>query len=147
MPVLPAVPSTTVPPGFSVPRLSASRMMNSAARSFTEPPGLRNSALPRISQPVSSESLRNRTSGVLPTVPAKPSVMLIEDLSFERPTIHGVGAREIAGAHEDLESLGDLPREAQRPLGIGEPVLVDHVDVLRKAPADADHFARGGSAG
>src|SRR5690606_12433628 len=73
MPVLPAVPSTMMPPGFSVPRSSASLMMAQAARSFTEPPGFWNSALPRISQPVSSESLRRRMRGVLPMAPTKPS--------------------------------------------------------------------------
>src|SRR5215470_12737698 len=48
-------------------------MMASAARSFTDPPGLRNSALPRIVQPVASEAWRSRISGVLPTVAMKPS--------------------------------------------------------------------------
>jgi hypothetical protein len=66
MPVLPAVPSTIVPPGFSRPRRSASRMMWSAARSFTDWPGLRNSALPQMSQPVASETRLSRMSGVLP---------------------------------------------------------------------------------
>ena len=46
MPVLPAVPSTTVPPGRSVPRATASRMIQSAARSLTDWPGFMNSALP-----------------------------------------------------------------------------------------------------
>jgi len=46
MPVLPTVPSYTVPPGFSSPCRSASRMMLSATRSFTDPPGCKNSALP-----------------------------------------------------------------------------------------------------
>ena len=46
MPVLPAVPSTIVPPGLSAPEAMASWMMASAARSFTEPPGFMNSALP-----------------------------------------------------------------------------------------------------
>src|SRR3954467_11522600 len=72
MPVLPAVPSTTVPPGLSRPFFSASSMIASAARSFTEPPGFRNSALPRISQPVASERVFRRISGVLPTEPQKP---------------------------------------------------------------------------
>ena len=36
MPVLPAVPSTIVPPGRISPFASASRMMNSAARSLTD---------------------------------------------------------------------------------------------------------------
>ena len=44
----------------------ASRTMNSAARSFTDWPGFRNSALPQISQPVSSEARLRRISGVLP---------------------------------------------------------------------------------
>src|SRR5882672_319169 len=75
MPVLPAVPSTIKPPGLSRPRFSASRMMYSPARSFTEPPGFRNSALPRISQPVSSDGPRRRMSGVLPIAPTSPSRM------------------------------------------------------------------------
>src|SRR5262245_24108628 len=73
MPVLPAVPSTTVPPGLSAPRFSASRIRYRPARSLTEPPGLRNSALPRISQPVSLEGPCRRMSGVFPMLPMKPS--------------------------------------------------------------------------
>ena len=45
-PVLPLVPSTIVPPGFSCPLRSAASMIGSPMRSFTEPPGLKNSALP-----------------------------------------------------------------------------------------------------
>ena len=56
MPVLPAVPSTIVPPAWSAPRAKASRRMKRAALSFTEPPGFIHSALPRISQPVASEA-------------------------------------------------------------------------------------------
>src|SRR5262245_6329034 len=44
-----------------------------AARSFTEPPGFRNSALPSTVQPVSSDALRSRISGVLPTESGNPS--------------------------------------------------------------------------
>ena len=58
--------------GGATPRRSASSTMASAARSFTEPPGLRNSAFPRISQPVCSEALRRRMSGVLPMLSMKP---------------------------------------------------------------------------
>ncbi len=71
IPVLPAVPSTIVPPGRKSPLAMASRMMNSAARSLTDWPGFMNSAFPRISQPVSSLALRRRTSGVLPTASAR----------------------------------------------------------------------------
>jgi hypothetical protein len=40
--------------------------MNSAARSFTDAPGLANSHLPKMSQPVASLGPLSRTSGVLP---------------------------------------------------------------------------------
>jgi hypothetical protein len=71
IPVLPAVPSTMVPPGRSVPLAMASRMMKSAARSFTDWPGFMNSALPRISHPVASLTLFSRISGVFPTAAAR----------------------------------------------------------------------------
>ena len=80
MPVLPAVPSTITPPGFRVPRSWASMMMNSAARSLTELPGLRNSALPSISQPVASYAPRRRIRGVFPMVSIKPFLV-----SMSRP--------------------------------------------------------------
>lgn len=60
------VPSTIVPPGRNSPRSMASRTMPFAARSFTDPPGFMNSALPTIVQPVSSEARRSFISGVLP---------------------------------------------------------------------------------
>lgn len=44
MPVLPEVPSTTVPPAFSWPVASARAIMLAATRSLEVPPGLRNSA-------------------------------------------------------------------------------------------------------
>jgi hypothetical protein len=66
------VPSTSVPPGCNCPLRSAASMMARAARSFTEPPGFMNSALPRISQPVSSLKRFRRISGVLPMASAKP---------------------------------------------------------------------------
>ena len=63
MPVLPAVPSTMTPPGRSAPRATASRMIASAARSLTDPPGFMNSALPRIVQPVASDAARETNEG------------------------------------------------------------------------------------
>ena len=80
MPVLPAVPSTTTPPGFSMPRCSASVMMARPARSFTEPPGFMNSALPRIVQPVASDARRRRISGVLPMAAARSAAQAWEVL-------------------------------------------------------------------
>jgi hypothetical protein len=41
-------------------------MMNSAARSFTDWPGFKNSAFPRMVQPVSSDAFLSLMSGVLP---------------------------------------------------------------------------------
>src|SRR3984885_2549351 len=66
MPVLPAVPSTTIPPGRKAPRATASLIIASAARSLTEPPGFMNSALPRIVHPVASEAARSLMRGVRP---------------------------------------------------------------------------------
>jgi len=45
-PVLPLVPSTMTPPGFNRPSRSAASMIARPMRSFTEPPGLKNSAFP-----------------------------------------------------------------------------------------------------
>src|SRR5690606_19542864 len=75
MPVLPAVPAPVSPPRSITLRRSASSTMYFAARSFTDPPGFRNSALPRIVQPVSSDALRSLISGVLPTASTKSSRM------------------------------------------------------------------------
>src|SRR3569832_72301 len=66
IPVMPAVASTTRPPGLSSPRLTASRTIHFPARSLTDWPGFMNSALPRMVQPVSSEARFNLISGVLP---------------------------------------------------------------------------------
>jgi hypothetical protein len=44
-------------------------MMNSAARSFTDWPGFKNSAFPRMVQPVSSDAFFSLMSGVLPITP------------------------------------------------------------------------------
>src|SRR5882762_9300171 len=66
MPVLPAVASTTRPPGLRSPRFSASRIIHLPARSLTDWPGFMNSALPRIVQPVSSDACLSLIRGVLP---------------------------------------------------------------------------------
>src|SRR5271155_2722331 len=74
MPVLPAVPSTIVPPGRRRPLASASSTMPLAARSLTEPPGFKNSAFPTIVRPSAAESFGRTICGVLPIVPAKPAL-------------------------------------------------------------------------
>src|SRR5690349_13796039 len=66
MPVLPAVPSTMIPPGAIRPRSSASVTIDSAARSLTDPPGFMNSHFASISHPVASLGPFSLTRGVLP---------------------------------------------------------------------------------
>jgi len=67
MPVLPEVASTTVWPGLSVPRRSASSMIPMARRSFTECSGLKNSHFTNIVTPAGAKRLM-RTTGVSPMV-------------------------------------------------------------------------------
>src|SRR5215470_10322764 len=75
MPVLPAVASTTRPPGLISPRFSASRIICLAGRSFTDWPGFMNSALPRMVQPVASDARLSLISGVPPIASTTPSRM------------------------------------------------------------------------
>jgi len=96
MPVLPAVPSMIVSPDRSWPRCSASRMMPRAARSLMEPPGFSHSALPRISQPVSSDNRRSRSNGVRPTCFSMPeyfSALTVNVTFFTRTSGHPVSQR------------------------------------------------------
>src|SRR5436190_4381394 len=59
---------------LSLPERSPSRTMLRAARSLTEPPGLKYSALAKISTPGNSAAiLSRRTSGVLPIVARRGS--------------------------------------------------------------------------
>src|SRR5689334_5908345 len=68
MPVLPLVASMIVLSFVSSPRRSPSRIIDSAGRSFTEPPGLYHSALAytRTSGGRSAVTRLNASSGVLP---------------------------------------------------------------------------------
>ena len=68
MPVLPDVASTTVWPGLSVPRRSASSMIAIARRSFTEDSGLKNSHFTYICTCAGARRLI-LTTGVRPIVP------------------------------------------------------------------------------
>src|SRR5262245_54216566 len=101
MPVLPAVPSTMSPPGSRTPRRSASSTMNFAARSFTEPPGFANSALPRIVQPVISEARRNLISGVLPTESTKSLRMSMRP-KLSATSLRDDGDRDLLRANRRL---------------------------------------------
>src|SRR5690348_5393500 len=67
MPVLPEVGSKMVAPGASSPSFSAWSIMKNAARSLTEPVGLRSSSLAHRRTSVAGERRGSPTSGVLPT--------------------------------------------------------------------------------
>src|SRR5215211_4217361 len=110
MPVLPAVPSTTMPPGLISPRFSASRMIWRAARSLTDWPGFMNSALPRMVQPVASDARSSLISGVLPMASTMPSQIcmigrsrrgcagnLVERLGDDKAGCAGAPRRELLG--------------------------------------------------
>jgi len=72
MPVLPLVASRMVREWLSLPERSPSRTILDAARSLTEPPGLKYSALAKISTPGNSAAiLSRRSSGVLPMVESR----------------------------------------------------------------------------
>src|SRR6201992_1021736 len=80
MPVLPAVDSTTSPPGLRSPRFSASRIIHFPARSLTDWPGFMNSALPRMVQPVASEARFSLISGVLPIASITSFLKVVPDI-------------------------------------------------------------------
>ena len=76
--MFPLVASRIVFSGFSLPSRSASRIMLRPGRSFTEPPGFRNSSLNQISIPGRSRVTRfNRISGVFPIWSSSPSGCLL----------------------------------------------------------------------
>ncbi len=64
--MFPAVPSTITPPGVSVPAASAASIIAIPMRSFTDPPGFMNSALPYTGVTAPSTTRLSRISGVQP---------------------------------------------------------------------------------
>ena len=67
IPVFPEVGSRMVDPGTSRPSFSACSIMKNAARSFTEPVGLRSSSLAHSRWSGPGDSLGSPTSGVPPS--------------------------------------------------------------------------------
>ncbi len=67
IPVLPEVGSSSVDPGFSSPSFSAWATMKKAARSLTEPVGLRSSSLAHSRAVGDGDSRGSPTSGVRPS--------------------------------------------------------------------------------
>src|SRR3712207_2683286 len=73
--------------GVKAPLFSPSRIIHSAGRSLTEPPGLYHSALPKILTPgTSAETLGSSKSGVLPT----SSVTFVPTRSLIRVIMSGL---------------------------------------------------------
>ena len=101
-PVEPDVASTSVPPGRSAPDASASATIAAATRSLLLPPGLRNSHLPRISQPVASLSERSRTSGVPPMRSRKSAATPRRYLRRSRTAATTAAAAEAASKALDI---------------------------------------------
>ncbi len=67
IPVFPEVGSSSVAPGLSSPSFSACDTMKNAARSFTDPVGLRSSSLAHSRVAGPGDSRGSPTSGVLPS--------------------------------------------------------------------------------
>ena len=81
-------------------------IMQRAARSFTDWPGLMNSALPRMVQPVSFEARRNSISGVRPTAAATlENVLRTACASWT----HRLSLNAVAGAYPRLSPPARLP--------------------------------------
>ena len=73
IPVLPDVGSKIVAPGFSEPSRSAASIIESAARSFTEPVGFRSSILAHKRTFGDGDNFGNPINGVWPTESASES--------------------------------------------------------------------------
>src|SRR5580700_2269278 len=102
MPVLPEVGSRIVEPGRSRPSFSACSTMKNAARSFTDPVGLRSSSL-----------AHNRTSSdgdilVVQVDVDEPAEVLAVDQPVAQATVLGVqvGKQVVQGAPGPLHRLG-----------------------------------------
>src|SRR5439155_1022610 len=151
MPVLPEVESRMVFPGTSRPRASPSSIILRAGRSFTEPPGLKPSSLPRTRTPGATPSRTRRisTSGVLPIswsaegTASGPADGGVGTLTCTMMTVPPSGcqsdrARRAGGvqASVQLVEVGEPCRDAERLLDRVEHRLERLVAVARDADDD-----------
>src|SRR5512143_2792765 len=121
MPVLPLVGSTSVAPGLSAPRRSASSTMASAIRSFTLPPGLSDSILASTVAPPGFGIRFSRTSGVAPisssTEPAvrgrAGAAALLVVMARSCPGRAGVGCRRSDVVHGTRGAAPAAPRHVR----------------------------------
>src|SRR6267378_3573219 len=124
-PVLPDVASTIRPPGFRRPSRSAASIIARPIRSFTEPPGLKNSALAYTGVRIPSVTRFSRTRGVQPIV----SRMLPYGLMWDgiRIRLHRAvrdGACRVQNRRERV-SLGRRRVARRRAHGNGRRRLTD----------------------
>src|ERR1700692_3617100 len=126
MPVLPAVASTTRPPGFRAPRFSASRIIHFPARSCADWPGFMNSALPRMVQPVASEACFSLIRGVLP-IASTTSLLMV--MSGESSPVCCQIWRDRSAHGAKVEGFCTAANSA----GFGEHHLA-HVDISGEKP-------------
>src|SRR5256714_4891359 len=127
IPVLPLVGSRMVSPGRSRPAASAPRTMCRAARSLTDPVGLRSSSLAQRRTSGDGDSRGSPTSGVLPQASSRLS----------NRAIASAGAGECRGRREGERATGDGGQDGDRvavlELGVQRAeeahVLVVDVDV------------------
>src|SRR5215217_3043414 len=132
IPVFPLVASRMVFSGVRAPLFSPSRIIHSAGRSLTEPPGLYHSALPRILTPgTSAEMLGNSSSGVFPT----SSVMFVPVGSLIRVIMSGLlyKAGLLRPANPERRYLTNViaGRLPLRPSGYGWCAANDYTRVAR----------------
>src|SRR5918998_159571 len=106
--------------GVSAPDSSPSRIIHSAGRSFTEPPGLCHSALPRMVTPGTSRPIFGSSSnGVLPTL----STTLEPTLLLTRVIMSGLLYRLAVGRPASRDAWPPETLIAGRP-EIGPPAMV-----------------------
>src|SRR4051794_40733167 len=115
MPVLPDVASISVSPGRMSPRFSASTIIDSAGRSFTDPAGLLPSSLPRTTLVVVPGRRCRRTSGVLPTVDSSVVIMRERIVSVRRRRGASSVGKSLYPTADSVEPRG---RPAHRSLGM-----------------------------
>src|SRR3989442_4256088 len=108
-PVLPDVASTIRPPGLRRPSRSAASIIATPMRSFTDPPGLKNSALAYTGVRIPCVTRFSRTSGVQPMVSRiLPYGLVWDAIRVRLRRAVGDGARRVQ-ALWDRVPLGGRP--------------------------------------
>src|SRR5215470_1679172 len=140
MPVLPEVGSRTVAPGASSPSFSACSIMKNAARSLTEPVGLRSSSFAHSRTSVVGESRGSPISGVLPTESSSESYRIRLALPARGPPARPAASAPPAGDRRQHRHRVAVPHRRLQPAEETH-VLVVEVDVDEAPQPGAVHQA------